>query len=119
MTERNLFSYNGKIMDERIIEGEVISAATYPMCLSCVSEYVLARNKWIESGQPDGQEPSYSDSVRPAITNAAAWQQQVVGGQMIMACVALPTCMQHLGVREKTAMERAAGSGLMVPGNLS
>ena len=101
------------------IMGEVVSTPSYPMCLSCISEYVLARNKWIEGGQPDGQEPVYADLVNPAVTEAPSWQQQAVGGQMIMACVAVPSCMKHLGVREKTAMERAAGSGLMVPGSLS
>jgi hypothetical protein len=102
-----------------IITGEVVSTPTYPMCLSCVSEYILAKNKWVEGGQPDGQEPDYETDVLPAVTEAPSWQQQIVGGQMIMACVPLPTCMKHLGVREQTPMERAAHSGLMVPGSLS
>jgi hypothetical protein len=101
------------------IMGEIVSAPSYPMCLSCVSEYILARNKWIESGQPDGEEPNYNTEVNPAVTEAPSWQSQAMGGQMVVACVPLPTCMKHLGVREKTAMEKAAGSGLMVPGSLS
>lgn len=99
--------------------GEVLSASSYPMCLSCVSEYILARNKWIDSGQPDGMEPVFDKMVEVAVTEAPSWQQQAMGGQMVVACVTLPTCMKHLGVREKTAMERAAGSGLMIPGSLS
>jgi len=116
-TDRNFF--DNTPIESKVIQGEIVSASSYPMCLSCVSEYILAKNKWIEGGQPEGYEPDYNELVLCAVTEAPSWQQQIMGGQMVMACVTVPSCMKHLGVREKTAMERAAGSGLMVPGGLS
>jgi hypothetical protein len=105
--------------DGHEIIGEVVSAPSFPACLTCVSEYILANNKWLESGQPDGLEPVYEMMVLPAVTMAPSWQSQAIGGQMAMACVALPSCLKHLGVREKTPMERASENGLMVPVGLA
>jgi len=40
-----------------------------------------------------------------------------MSGQMIVACVALPTCLDHLGVREDSPLERATKGGLLLGGN--
>jgi hypothetical protein len=106
-------------MSGEILEGVLVSAPTFPMCLTCISEYIIAKNKWIDAGQQDGLEPVYADMVAPAVTTAPSWQQQIMGGQMVMACVPLPSCLKHLGVREKTPMERASENGLMIPSRLS
>jgi hypothetical protein len=106
-------STEGNIVSE--ITGQLVSAPSFPACLSCVSEYILANNNWVSSGQPDGEGPVYEAMVEPAVTTAPSWQQQIMGGQMIVLCVALPTCMRHLGVREPTPMEKAAASGILVP----
>jgi hypothetical protein len=59
-------STEGNIVSE--ITGQLVSAPSFPACLSCVSEYILANNNWVSSGQPDGEGPVYEAMVEPAVT---------------------------------------------------
>jgi hypothetical protein len=82
-------------------------------CLQCTSESVLHENK-IKSGQiVDGTE---GPPVNEAVTMAPAWQQQNIGGQMIMACVTVPACRMHIQVAEMSPVEQAVRNGRILPG---
>jgi len=76
-------------------------------CASCVSEYLEKMNS---NGDADWE------MVNEGITLVPAWQMQTMGVQQIVACVALPTCMKHIGMKETSAAERALSSGLLLPG---
>lgn len=80
-------------------------------CLSCVGEFMMASRK----AQANGEVPELPE-IRDAITMAPSWQTKTTMGQMVMACVAVPTCMQHLGAQEKSALEKAADNGLFLGG---
>ena len=82
-------------------------------CTACVSEYIDAIQKWEDA--PVGDRPEFMDLVRPAITYAPSWQSMTMLGQMVWGCVAAPACLQHLGRREISVVEKAVGSGL-IPG---
>jgi hypothetical protein len=57
--------------------------------------------------------------IRPAVTFSPSWQQTQIasqmGMQMVMTCVALPVCYEHIEVREKTAEEKAMSGGKILP----
>jgi len=55
---------------------------------------------------------------RDAITMAPSWQQQTqMGpGQMAIACVAIPSCKEHLQVQEISAIDRAIMGGKLILG---
>jgi hypothetical protein len=65
-----------------------------------------------EKGIPAVQRPA----IQVSATWAPSWQSQVVGGQMMMACVVIPSCFDHLSNRERSAEEIAAGNGLILGG---
>lgn len=73
-------------------------------CLTCLAEGKLAVQHSNGNGQ-DYSEPLAND----AITWAPSWQQQQVGPQMVMACVALPTCAVHLQVDRKSPLDLGKG----------
>jgi hypothetical protein len=75
-------------------------------CLQCVGEMIQAERQHLDP-VPQPEE---------AITLAPSWQQQVVGGQMIMACVTVPTCLKHLVIGEVSPIQRALSNGLVIPG---
>jgi hypothetical protein len=77
-------------------------------CLQCCGEYIQARDR----GIPVVQRPA----IQVAATWAPSWQSQAVGGQMMMACVVIPSCFDHLSNRQKSPQEIAAGSGLFLGG---
>jgi hypothetical protein len=77
-------------------------------CLQCCSEYIIARSK----GIPEEERPEIQD----AVTWAPSWQMHQVMGQMAIAGIALPTCMDHLESKEKTAEQRAAEGGIILGG---
>lgn len=54
--------------------------------------------------------------IRAAYTWAPAWQQQQIGGQLVMACIPLPTCLEHLAVSELSSLDRAIMGGKLLPG---
>jgi hypothetical protein len=46
-----------------------------------------------------------------------SWQQTMLGpGQLVLACIALPICINHIAFKEQTPQEKAARSGLALPG---
>jgi hypothetical protein len=77
-------------------------------CLQCIGEH----NEAVKKGYPKESLPPIND----AITLAPSWVSQMLMGQMAMTCVAIPACMDHLETKEKSAVERAAGSGLIIGG---
>jgi hypothetical protein len=52
--------------------------------------------------------------INKAVTFAPAWQSQTYMGQVIVACVSLPSCMDHLGSKKKSAEERAMEGGIVL-----
>lgn len=84
-------------------------------CLTCIGEYQMAL-KDIEDGVlHDGEQPVVP-WVADAISWAPSWQQTQIMGQMMVACVAIPTCMRHLSTEKKSPIQRASASGLMLGG---
>jgi hypothetical protein len=61
-------------------------------------------------------EPQYSNMVNESITTVPSWEQKLVQGNLMMACVMAPTCLRHINREEKSALERAVANGLAVPG---
>jgi hypothetical protein len=82
-------------------------------CLQCVGEYLLARDDREAGVLHDGAEPVIPE-IRSAVTLAPSWQQTEVLGQLIMACVALPSCLEHLQTKKESTVERATRSGLQL-----
>jgi hypothetical protein len=82
-------------------------------CLQCVGEYLLARDDKEAGILHDGEEPVIPD-IRPAVTLAPSWQQTEVLGQLLMYCVALPSCLEHLRTKKESPIERATRSGLQL-----
>jgi hypothetical protein len=63
----------------------------------------------------NGEEPVIPE-VSKAVTLAPQWVSQIVQGNMVMSCVAVPTCLRHLNVEKETPIQRATRSGLMLGG---
>jgi hypothetical protein len=73
--------------------------------------------EWQAMGS-EGEAPAIND----AVTYAPAWQQhmignQITGMQLMYACIALPTCMGHLGKIELTPEQQAVKGGILLPGS--
>jgi hypothetical protein len=107
-------------------------------CLQCVGMFLGIRNKITDQeaikesrrmaahesvgeSQEEYVEPDFSDlpvyeipGINEAITLAPMWQQQPIGPQMAFACVAVPSCMEHLNSREVTPEEKAVQGGLLL-----
>src|SRR5579864_5091207 len=80
-------------------------------CLECIAVYKVHVNN-LENVANEVPPPA----INYAVSSAPAWQSQQIAGQTLFACVAVPACMGHLGVTEPTVQQRAARSGLFVPG---
>lgn len=74
-------------------------------CFSCIEIFVANGKKKEEWGK-----------VRNSATLVPTWQQKVVGGNLMMACVTLPTCIEHIISKPETPEEIAARTGLAIPG---
>lgn len=81
-------------------------------CVKCIEEYINARI----AAEKTGAEPPDPEQLTDAITLVPSWQQQMIGQQLIMTCVTVPTCLSHIDKKQESAAERALGSGLMLPG---
>lgn len=86
-------------------------------CLACITEFMEATAKWKSEADRKSEasrksEPQFYDMVKPAVTLAPVWQQNMIGPQLFVACVTVPSCLGHLAPREKSAAERALDSGL-------
>lgn len=89
----------------------------YPhLCLHCISEYMQKKIK-----EADGKDFSLSAeelniNCNVGITLAPTWQQlNLGGGNIVMGCVAVPTCPVHL-VQQTPQQAGRTQSGLLVPG---
>lgn len=85
-------------------------------CLTCIGEYQMAKKDKEAGILHDGEVPIIPE-VNVAVTLAPTWQQTQVMGQMVMACVTVPTCLTHLSTEKKSAIERATASGLAIGGS--
>jgi hypothetical protein len=85
-------------------------------CLQCIGEYQLAVQDKEAGVLHDGKEPVIPE-IRAAVTLAPSWQQTQMMGQLVMACVPLPSCMEHLTTKKQSAVQRATASGLALGGN--
>ena len=88
----------------------------FPKCLQCVAahKHFVAQQK-LGNIPEEFPEPPIAD----AITLVANWQQQQIMGQMIMACVAIPACEDHIEVQEQTAEEKAIAGGRLLQGRIN
>lgn len=77
-------------------------------CSQCVAEY-LAYEAGINGD--GGEIPEILDPI----TLAASWQQNNIMGQMVIACVSLPTCLKHLQVSKMSAEQKAILGGKLLP----
>lgn len=75
-------------------------------CLACTGQFVQASKQAVNGSVPVLPE------IKEAVTWAPAWQNTIIQGQMVISCVAVPTCMEHLGVEKESAAEIAARRGL-------
>ena len=76
-------------------------------CLQCAGEFKLASKKAKNGSTPELPE------IRDAVTWAPSWQTTEVGPQTVIGCVAIPTCLEHLGASEKSPADRLAAMGLL------
>jgi hypothetical protein len=84
-----------------------------------VAEYLeakMALEEKAEVAEALGDTYEQPPDPRDAITWLPAWQQQQVGQQMVMACVALPSCMEHIKINKPSPQQYAMRSGLALPG---
>jgi hypothetical protein len=81
---------------------------TNPKCLQCITEYVIL---------PDEEKtPERWGEVRDMVTLAPSWQQiSPVPGQLVIALSTVPSCLEHLDVKQASPEELATKSGLILP----
>jgi hypothetical protein len=79
-------------------------------CMMCVGTLVM-----MESKRALGEDVELPE-VSEAITLAPSWQQQRIGPNLVMACVALPVCKAHLTVAELSPAEQAIRNGTLLEG---
>lgn len=99
------------------VPGEIIqleaTGALGLMCLACVGALVEYEAKEAAGKLQEGDE---RPEVRPAVTLAPSWQQTQTFGQLMMTCVALPTCKEHIVMQEMSALAKAVQGGRLLPG---
>ena len=84
-------------------------------CLDCVAQYKKFLADQILAKVREGFPPP---EINDAVTLVPAWQQQVFGGQIVMACVAVPTCLDHIQVIEMSAEQKAVLGGRLLQGTV-
>ncbi len=80
-------------------------------CLQCVGEH---KNFLAQQALAKVAEGSPPPLIEDAITLVPTWQQQMIGGQIILSCVAIPACMRHIEVHEQTPEEKAVAGGRLL-----
>lgn len=95
------------------LTGELMAMNLALKCSDCVA-IVLNHRAKVNLGEiaPESEEPPMND----AVTMAPSWQTRMVHGNMMMACVALPSCLDHLEVSGLTPEQRATLGGYVLPG---
>lgn len=95
-----------------IPDAEEIAAAQQRLkCNTCVGEYLNFAVKKVKGEVPEEAVPP---EIKDAVTMAPSWQSNMTMGQLMMACVPLPTCMDHIQVTELSAEQRALLSGILL-----
>lgn len=98
-----------------------MAVATIPVhvqgykCTVCVSEYLQAKSEWDMLVDKDEQPAPNKAEIRDSYTMAPSWQQKQIMGQLIVTCIPLPICLEHLAPAQLSVTERALQSGLAVP----
>lgn len=94
---------------------------SFPKCTACVSEFADAKAKrQVIMGREYTPDEAYEPAelwarVNNADTMVVGWEQKTIGNNLIIAPVALPTCMRHIGIRKPDVQEIASRSGLALP----
>lgn len=102
------------------ITGDAIAIGTH-QCLQCIGEHkaevnnrngnrALAQARGADYAEPTEPLPP----IRAAVTLAPSWQTMALTGQMVMACVSVPVCFEHIAAHEKSAEEKAISGGLLL-----
>jgi hypothetical protein len=83
-------------------------------CLACYEELANFLGAQEEGKIPDDAERPVPED---AVTFAPAWQTKTIMGQMVMACIALPSCERHLVPQKRSAVEQSVmRGGVLIPG---
>jgi hypothetical protein len=78
-------------------------------CIHCIENYVKLSD--------EQKTPERWDEVMDAVTYVPSWQTQMAGpGQLVMACVTVPVCLDHIKVQKPDINQIASRSGLAIPG---
>jgi hypothetical protein len=81
-------------------------------CTQCIEEFLQ-----LPADHPDRVTGEAWLKVREADTYVPSWQTTIPApGQMVVACVTVPVCIQHLQIKQPTPQQIAARSGLAIPG---
>jgi len=80
-------------------------------CVKCIEDF-------IELDQDDREriltnENEFDMAVNNAVTIVPSWQQSKVGDQLLMACVSVPICMEHLIPADKVQQPVVSKTGLI------
>lgn len=84
-------------------------------CTVCVSEYLAQKRDWDMLVEKTNAPEPNKEEIRDAITIAPSWQQKEVMGTIVVTCIPLPICMEHLAPAQLSTTERAMNAGLVVP----
>ena len=98
-------------MDSQPEFQELVSARQQSWkCTTCIEE-------WLKLSEEERAGKEARDHIRDADTLVPSWQANMVGpGQLAMACVALPTCLNHIVTKKRSPEEIAQQNGLWAPG---
>lgn len=81
-------------------------------CVQCIQVYLA-----LPVDHPDRVSGEAWSKVNLADTYIPTWEQmQIAPGQVMFGLVALPACIEHIGVKPLTAEQIALRSGLALPG---
>jgi hypothetical protein len=83
-------------------------------CLSCIVQQMQFAVQQALGNHQGEELPVVND----AITLAPAWQQKMVGMQMVMACISVPVCGTHLEVAEVPPEQQALLGGKLLAGRI-
>jgi hypothetical protein len=84
-------------------------------CSSCVSKKAQVEADLENGVLYDGDTPVVP-RVNMAVVWLPSWQTNSVQGQVLMACIALPSCLACTIHREDSIVEKMTKSGLALPG---
>jgi hypothetical protein len=83
-------------------------------CLECIGNFLILSDEEREEILTSPNE--FDNRVKDAVTLVPSWQQNMpVPGQLVVACTAVPSCMDHIKVAKPSPQQIASRSGLVVP----